>query len=378
MPVHQTITSLVSVIIPAYNAGRYIGETIESVLSQSYPELEIIVVDDGSTDDTGKIVSSFVEKESKVKLIRQENSGVAAARNTGIRHSQGEFIAPLDADDIWYSDKISCQVRLMRKNGPDVGIVYVWNARIDEDSNLIGSATKAQYEGDVFAELLISHFLGSASSPLIRRECIEKIGGYDTRFYIHYAQGCEDWDLHLRISEHYRFLVVKKFLVGYRQNPNAMSRDYKQMKSSRDLMFTHLRSRHQDIPNRLLSWSNSFYHLYLHKISNMEGDKFNSFNYLIKAGWLLPALFFCRDYLGLYKYFGIKAVEHWIPPSFLAMLRHRRYPKEAHKKLRLADLQEHAERYRQLQPRSIDYLRKRLIDISRKTLSRTMETSESG
>lgn len=368
MAVHQSITSLVSVIIPAYNAGRYIGETIESALSQSYPELEIIVVDDGSTDDTVKVVSSFIEKESKVKLIRQENSGVAAARNTGIRHSQGEFIAPLDADDIWYPDKISCQVRLMRENGPDVGLVYVWNTKTDEDSNLIGLTSIARYEGAVFPQLLIAHFLGSASSPLIRRECIERVGGYDTRFYAHRAQGCEDWDLHLRLSEHYHFVVVKKLLVGYRENPNSMSCDYKQMKRSRDLMFTLIGSRHKEIPNRLLNWSNSFYHLYLQKISHMKGDNFNSFNYLLKAGWLLPELFLCKDYLGLYKYILKKVVEHWMPPSLLAIIRRRWYPKKAHKKQRLDDLQKYAERNRQLKRGSIAHLRKRLTDISRETL----------
>jgi hypothetical protein len=265
-------------------------------------------------------------------------------------------------------------VRLFRKNGPDVGLVYVWNTRIDVHSNLIGLATISRYEGQVFTPLLLSHFLGAASSPLIRRECIEKVGGYDSRFFIHLAQGCEDWDLHLRISEHYHFLVVKKLLVAYRKNPKAMSWDYKQMKRSRDLMFKLLKSRHQGIPNCLFNWSNSFFHLYLQNISYMKGDIYNSFNYLLKAGLLLPELFLCRDYLALYKYIAKKKIEHWMSPLMLPIIRRRLYSNKAPKNLRLEDLQKYAERNQPLKRRSIAYLKNRLIDISRETLSKTKET----
>jgi glycosyltransferase involved in cell wall biosynthesis len=93
---------LVSVIIPAYNAENFIAKTLESVLSQTYQNIEVLVVDDGSTDTTAEIVKSFVQKDSRVSLLQQSNAGVAAARNLAIEKSKGEYIAPIDADDIWY------------------------------------------------------------------------------------------------------------------------------------------------------------------------------------------------------------------------------------------------------------------------------------
>jgi glycosyltransferase involved in cell wall biosynthesis len=101
---------LVSVIIPAYNAAKFIAETIESVLSQIYQNIEIVVVDDGSQDETSTIVRQFAARDRRVRLIQQANAGVAAARNCAIQNSQGEFIVPIDADDIWYPQKIDKQV----------------------------------------------------------------------------------------------------------------------------------------------------------------------------------------------------------------------------------------------------------------------------
>lgn len=375
MTVHQIRTSLVSIIIPAFNAEKYIGEAIESALSQSYPELEIIVVDDGSTDNTVKVVNRFIEKESKIKLLLQENSGVAAARNTAIRHSRGEFIAPLDADDIWRPDKISSQVRLMRKSGTDVGLVYTWIATIDAESNLIGLVTPGQPVCNVFAELLISNFLGCGSVPLIRRKCIELVGGYGKEFYAKGAQGCEDWDLSLRISEHFNFAVVKKILVGYRQIPNSMSWDYKQMKRSHDLLISRLRLRHPDFPNRLLDWSKSFYFLYLSNTSSKAGDFQTGLHYLLNAAWRNPALVLCNDYRRRIWNQIKQLVKRWPPLSLIGMLRLHRYREKQQQEYSLAELQKRAERIPQLRQGSILQLRKRQIEISKATLSQTLETS---
>lgn len=101
----------VSVIIPAYNAEAFIGRTLESVLAQTYENIEVLVVDDGSRDRTAEIVASFAQKDSRVILLKQQNAGVAAARNLAIEKSRGEYIAPLDADDIWYPSKLDKQVQ---------------------------------------------------------------------------------------------------------------------------------------------------------------------------------------------------------------------------------------------------------------------------
>lgn len=113
----EMIKGLVSIITPCYNAERYIAETIESVLSQTYPRWEMIIVDDGSTDGSAETVRLFLSRDSRIRYFRQDNAGSAAARNTGIRHARGQYIALLDADDLWLPDFLASQISLMKKTG---------------------------------------------------------------------------------------------------------------------------------------------------------------------------------------------------------------------------------------------------------------------
>ena len=133
-PCHMRMTrGLVSVIIPAFNAAEYIRQTLNSVLAQTYQSLEVIVVDDGSEDGTGCHCRGIREKDARVQLVRQCNAGVGAARNTAIRMARGEYIAPLDADDIWFPEKLEKQVARMEQNGEETGLVYCWSIRVDKD-----------------------------------------------------------------------------------------------------------------------------------------------------------------------------------------------------------------------------------------------------
>jgi glycosyltransferase involved in cell wall biosynthesis len=235
---------LVSVIIPAFNAGEFISETLNSVIAQAYVNLEIIVVDDGSTDDTAAIVNSFVLKDSRISMLRQNNSGVAAARNAGIHRCSGHFIAPLDADDICFPNRIAEQVLAMQAAGTETGVIYSWSVSIDGDSNLTGQVNACRYECDVAAEMLFSNIVGNASASLIRKECIDRVGEYDTLFYERDAQGCEDRDLYLRVAEQYQFSVVRQIHVGYRTSAQAMSCDHERMSRSHDVMIEKFRTRH--------------------------------------------------------------------------------------------------------------------------------------
>src|SRR5262245_35299311 len=124
--------ALVSVIVPSYNASRYIRETLESVLGQTYSSFEVIVVDDGSTDETAAIVGDHSRRDSRIRLVSQSNAGVGAARNRGIAEASGEFIAPLDADDIWYPDKLQKQVASLQRHGTEWGVGYCWLKSFNE------------------------------------------------------------------------------------------------------------------------------------------------------------------------------------------------------------------------------------------------------
>lgn len=285
------LTSLVSVIIPAYNAEKFIYRTLESVLCQTYKNIEVLVINDGSQDRTAEIVQSIAQKDSRVILLQQENAGVAAARNLGIDKSIGEFIAPIDADDIWYPQNLEKQVRCLLQAEPSVGLVYSWSIDINEEDKLTGDFRAANIEGDVFTTLLCHNFLGNASSTLIRRSCVEKIGGYNTQLKAQNAQGCEDWDFYLRIAEHYQFKVVPEFFIGYRKVANTMSGDYKKMAKSHELMLKEIQQKHSDISKGLYQLSKSSFYMYLARQSSIYDNHHQTLYWLsqaLKADFITP------------------------------------------------------------------------------------------
>lgn len=274
---------LVSVIVPAYNAEAYILQTLNSVLSQTYKNIEVVVVDDGSHDKTAQIVESIMLRDNRVKLLRQQNSGVAAARNLAIEKSRGAFIAPIDADDIWYPSKIEKQVRCMLHAEPSLGLVYAWSIHIDEKGLPTGGFSASDVEGDVLVASIMSNFIGNASTPLIRRVCFERVGGYSSRFFEQDAQGCEDSDLYIRIAESYTFRVVKEFLVGYRKSIGSMSFNYRTLEKSYLILLGDVRRRYPDIPSFMYRWTISRHYLYFSHQSQLRAHYWASILYLCKA-----------------------------------------------------------------------------------------------
>ena len=253
---------LVSAIIPAFNAAAVIERSVRSVIAQTYPHIEILVVDDGSQDETGSIVKALAAEDNRIKLLTQDNKGVSAARNLGIRNSSGEYVAPLDADDIWLPEKIEKQVEVFRASPATVGVVYTYSERIFEDGrpSVFSGSTE---EGFVFFPLLVGNFLQNASTPLIRRRCLDDVGTYSLEYRESNAQGCEDWDIYLRLAERYEYRVVNEYLTGYWQTTGSMSADWKLMDRSYRLLMDGVRKRHPDIPAYVFRWSRSNYLLYL-------------------------------------------------------------------------------------------------------------------
>ncbi|MCC3526853.1 MAG: glycosyltransferase family 2 protein [Microcoleus sp. PH2017_22_RUC_O_B] len=280
---HNLEESLISVIIPAYNAEEFITKTLESVLSQTYQNIEIFVVDDGSTDTTAEIVKSFAQKDSRVTLLQQANAGVAVARNLAYLHSKGEYIAPIDADDIWYPQNLEKQVECLTNSEPFVGIAYSWSLDINEGGLLTGGFYNSTIEGEVHNALVYKYFIGNASSSLIRRTCFEKVGGYNCKFKLENAQGCEDWELHLRIAQYYQFKVVPEYLVGYRQISSSMSCNYAAMAKGHSLIMADVRRYHSKVPEKVYCWSSSNFYIYLAVKSNRNG------NYRSTLFWLAQA-----------------------------------------------------------------------------------------
>jgi glycosyltransferase involved in cell wall biosynthesis len=262
--VTTSIARLVSVIVPAYNASGTIERTLRSVMMQTYAHLEIIVVDDGSNDDTAAIVARIGREDSRIILLRQSNKGVARARNLGIAHASGEFIAPIDADDIWNSRKIEKQIAVMEGGGDRIGLVYCYSRHIDEYDVITAQEWQQdKARGDVYALLILSNFVANASAPLIRRAYLQKVGGYDPSLLARGAQGCEDLGVYLALAERWEFDLVSEYLVGYRGGDGRMSRKHVAMARSWEIIIADARRRHPELPSKLFRWGRGNYYRFL-------------------------------------------------------------------------------------------------------------------
>ena len=206
----------VSVVIPAYNAERYLRETLDSVLAQTYRDLEVLVVDDGSTDTTRDVVRSYGEP---VRCIEQENAGPSPARNRGIREARGDLVAFVDSDDLWLPEKLAEQVPLFDDAGR-VGLVYCHVARVDASGRPVGTPQAPKPKGDVFDQFLFRNHCGT-SGAVVRRECFDRCGVFPEDMV-----WAEDWHLWLRIARHYAFQAVDRVLVHHRVHGGALTRQH--------------------------------------------------------------------------------------------------------------------------------------------------------
>jgi len=225
---------LISVIVPAYNAERYISRTLESILRQTHQNIEVLVVDDGSRDGTAEIVLAYAKIDARVTLIQQQNGGVARARNTGITKARAALIAPCDADDLWSPDKLETQLSIYRSAGPDIGLVYCWSAVIDDDDRVMNYDNHHSDDGQVFNRMCKGNLIGNGSAALMSKQAVLEAGGYDPSLRDRGAQGCEDFKLYLRLSHKYTFGVMRRYGVGYRHSDGNMSSDIDQMLRSYD------------------------------------------------------------------------------------------------------------------------------------------------
>jgi glycosyltransferase involved in cell wall biosynthesis len=199
----------VSIIIPTYNRAHFLPDAIESVFAQTYRNWELIVVDDGSTDNTKEVVEKY---GSRVRYFYQENKGPGAARNLGIRQARGEYIAFLDSDDMWMPEKLERQVRLFERE-PDVGLAGCGCYYVDEGGTVRG-AEQAPYTIDHKDMQVRCALVGSTDAAMARRVCFEEVGLFDESLL-----RCEDWDMWLRISKRYTVKCIRDPLVKIRVHP---------------------------------------------------------------------------------------------------------------------------------------------------------------
>ena len=207
-------TPLISVIIPTYNRGWILREAIESVLAQDYDKFELIVVDDGSTDDTADILAAY----NGITVLEQPNLGVSAARNKGVSHSRGTYIAFLDSDDVWLPQKLAAQVDFFRKS-PDVFICQTQETWV-RSGRRVNAGQRHQKQSGMFFERSLERCLVSPSAVMMKKRFFEAMGGFDENL-----PACEDYDLWLRINAHYPIYLIDQPLIvkrgGHRDQLSA-------------------------------------------------------------------------------------------------------------------------------------------------------------
>ena len=218
----------VSVIMPVYNGGTYIREALQSALNQTYADFELLVVDDGSTDDTR--AQAQLSGDPRVRVLTQVNQGSYVARNTGIANTSGELIAFLDSDDVWEPDKLEKQVAYVDTH-PEVGLLHTSVSLIDAQGRPAANPIYAHAKPDVWLEMLTYneyYLIRSGSTPLIRRSCFEKVGVFDDRPL------AEDWATYTRVARHFGVAAIPEPLVRYRQHGGNITKNYRIMEENFD------------------------------------------------------------------------------------------------------------------------------------------------
>ena len=206
---------LISVVIPVFNGEKTIKETIDSVLKQTFTDFELLVINDGSQDLTVEVVEKI--QDSRIQLYSYPNAGLAASRNRGIDRSTGEYIAFIDADDLWTPDKLEAQFNAL-KSHPEAAVAYSWTDYIDEYSQFLGKGGHITVNGNIYPHLLLTDLLENGSNPLIRKQAFIEVGNFDESL-----SAAEDWDMLLRLAIRYHFIAVSSPQVLYRISSNSMS-----------------------------------------------------------------------------------------------------------------------------------------------------------
>ena len=212
-----------SVLIAAYDAEAFLAATLASALGQTFTDLEVVVIDDGSHDGTASVVRRAAADDPRVRLIQQANRGLSATRNRGVVESRGDLVAFLDHDDLWHPEKLALQVALLDAH-PEAIVASCYSAVIDAAHRCLGWRFGGDANGDVYAEMLVWDIVSGGSVALVRRDALLAVGPFDETLHIR-----EDWDMWIRLARRGPFVTVPRVLVGYTRSPASSSRDYRRL-----------------------------------------------------------------------------------------------------------------------------------------------------
>ena len=230
---------LVTVITPTYNRADFLPQAIDGVLAQTYGNFELIVVDDGSTDNTPDILSDYAKRDDRVRTFRQDNQGQSIARNKAIQEARGEFICFLDSDNHWPDHKLEQQVDLFREN-PDVDVIYGDIVTVDESDTELSRKNMSRYSGNIARWMLRDNCV-SMNTAMAKRRCFDEMGGMSGERRV-----ADDYDLWLRFSARYKFLYVPEYWAYYRVMEDQISSDKTARFDSNEAIIRDFRSKFPD------------------------------------------------------------------------------------------------------------------------------------
>jgi glycosyltransferase involved in cell wall biosynthesis len=281
---------LVSVVIPCYNHGQYLGDAIQSILQQTYSNYEIIVVDDGSQDNTRAVADVF---KGKLRYIWQENQGLSVARNTGIQAAQGELIGLLDADDLYEPEYLSELVAALKQHKSSDAI-YCGFKYIDLDNQLLPKKIIKVFQKDQFYSNLLNGGFFPPMCMLAHKYCYEELGYFDRNF-----QGCADWDMWLRMANRFSIIGIPVAFTRYRVVPTSMSSDPIYMLEDRiAVLEKHLNISSDELQDAAQSVRRAFGRNYfLTAIDYIQSnDVEQAYQWILKAVTIFPELLEEREF----------------------------------------------------------------------------------
>ncbi|MGK0290394.1 MAG: glycosyltransferase involved in cell wall biosynthesis [bacterium] len=222
MILQTTDSPLVSIIMPAYNASETILESIQSVLMQTYQNWELLIIDDGSSDNTYEKVLTI--QDSRIKAFKEKNKGVATTRNQGIKLAQGKYIAFLDSDDFWLKNKLDYQINYFENTKDNIGLVHSNYKEFDKNGEYSPKPLKhiknLKIEGNIYEDLVVYDFIATLT-VIVTKEALNIVGGFDENLSV-----AEDWDLWIRITKKFKVGYISKPLAKYRLNPTGLSKSH--------------------------------------------------------------------------------------------------------------------------------------------------------
>lgn len=289
----------VSVVVPSFNYAHFLPETLDSVLAQTFKSFELIVVDDGSTDNTKEVMKPYLN-DPRVRYVYQENRGPSAARNTGIRESRGQLIAFVDPDDLWYPTKLQKQLALMESG--EIGLCYCLAEHIDEAGNPLPDISFPHPPGATYKDLLyVNWIVGSSSSVLVRKEIFDEAGLFDESM-----KGLEDLDMWIRILRRHKSAYVNEVLVKLRQHLKSKHASKRFDFEKREAEYLgHVQRYVERFPELRQYRAEAYHHIYegLLYTGYVYGRKWEMLKYYLKAGLYRPSFFFTSVITYLKKYF---------------------------------------------------------------------------